>query len=164
MVIDLTIDNHLGVNVTSWPCSWTSLDEGAIYCRAVWIRLYQFYLGASWLPLWLHQLEHLYILNTTLVVWSRDSTECILTMRLHTAPCLLCMSGVRRTCSVVTMASPISSQWEEPKDPTPRCTDSTIIVSKPDTAQWSSMESKGHTDQNKTPASEMWTKHSSKGL
>lgn len=46
----------------------------------------------------------------------------ILTVRLHTAPCLLCMSGVRRTCSVVTMASPISSQWEEPRDPTPEQT------------------------------------------
>lgn len=43
----------------------------------------------------------------------------LLTMRLHIAPCLLCMSGVSRTCSVVTMASPISSHWEEPNDPTP---------------------------------------------
>lgn len=40
-------------------------------------------------------------------------------MRLHTAPCLLCISGVSRTWSVVTMASPISSQWEEPEEPIP---------------------------------------------
>lgn len=49
----------------------------------------------------------------------------LLTMRLHIAPCLLCMSGVRRTCSVVTMASPISSQWEELEEPTPGKTIST---------------------------------------
>lgn len=60
---------------------------------------------------------------------------CILTMRLHTAPCLLCMSGVRRTWSVVTMASPISSQWEEPEDPTPEHTNT--MMTKADTAQHS---------------------------
>lgn len=49
-------------------------------------------------------------------------------MRLHTAPCLLCISGVSRTWSVVTMASPISSQWEEPKDPTPATTKDIIIT------------------------------------
>lgn len=58
------------------------------------------------------------------------SLVCVLTMRLHTAPCLLCLSGVRRTWSVVTMASPISSQWEEPKDPTPEDTNSTVIMRK----------------------------------
>uniref|UniRef100_A0A3P8WR89 Mitochondrial fission process protein 1 n=1 Tax=Cynoglossus semilaevis TaxID=244447 RepID=A0A3P8WR89_CYNSE len=47
-------------------------------------------------------------------------------MRLHTAPWRLCMSGVRRTCSVVTMASPISSQWEDPKEPTPENEDHRI--------------------------------------
>lgn len=36
------------------------------------------------------------------------------------------MSGVRRTCSVVTMASPISSQWEDPKEPTPENEDHRI--------------------------------------
>lgn len=53
---------------------------------------------------------------------------CLLTRRLHTAPCRLCMSGVRRTWSVVTMASPINSQWEEPEDPTPEHTNMTTIV------------------------------------
>lgn len=60
--------------------------------------------------------------------FDKSTSGSVLTMRLHTAPCLLCMSGVRRTCSVVTMESPISSQWEEPEDPTPEYRNSTIIT------------------------------------
>lgn len=56
----------------------------------------------------------------------------VLTIRLHTAPCLLCMSGVSRTWSVVTMASPISSQWEELEEPTPGTTNYTIVITKAD--------------------------------
>lgn len=79
MMLDLTLDNHLGVNVTSWPCSWIntvtaltktehfSMVAGEICCRAVCIRLCQFYLCACWLSLCLYQLQHLYILNTTMV-------------------------------------------------------------------------------------------------
>lgn len=42
-----------------------------------------------------------------------------LTIRLHTAPCLLCRSGVSLTWSVVTMAVPIRSHCEELEKPKP---------------------------------------------
>lgn len=42
-----------------------------------------------------------------------------LTIRLHTAPCLLCRSGVSLTWSGVTMAVPIRSHCEDMEKPKP---------------------------------------------
>lgn len=42
-----------------------------------------------------------------------------LTIRLHTAPCLLCRSGVSLTWSGVTMAVPIRSHCEDTEKPKP---------------------------------------------
>lgn len=63
--------------------------------------------------------EMLCVLGKTVWLLSFLFYFVLLTNRLHTAPILLCRSGVSLTCSGVTIAVPIRSQWDELKDPTP---------------------------------------------